>query len=102
MYYIFREQPNGDLRYVSKRKKWRKGQVTEALIRILRGWGKCSIFHVVKARSVNQAKFTVRNYKIPQLIETEISSQLYGEYIETIIINEESENDEKVIYEDEQ
>ena len=94
MYYIFREQSNCDLICVSKRKSWIKGQRTASLIKILQGWGEHSIFHVVQARSINYAISIIRNHQKPQSIEIDISFQQYGEYIETIIINEESENDE--------
>lgn len=91
MYYIFREQPNCELRCVSKRKSWKKGERTEPLIKILQGWGKHSIFHVVRASSINDAMSIVRNHQMPQSIEMDISLQYYGEYIETIIIDVESQ-----------
>lgn len=94
MIYIFREQSNGDLKCVSKRKSWIKGQRTATLIKILQGWGEHSVFHVVKARAMNHAISIIRNHQKPQSIEIDISLQQYGEYIETMIINEELENDE--------
>ena len=94
MYYIFREQSNCDLICISKRKSWIKGQRTEALIKILQGWGEHSVFHVVRASTISRAISIVRNHQKPQSIEIDISLQWYGEYIETIIINEELENDE--------
>ncbi len=89
MYYIFREQPDCSLKCVSKRKSWIKGQRTEALIMILKGWGKHSIFHVVRASSMKSAIYLTRNHQMPESIETDISFQDYGEYIETIVINED-------------
>lgn len=89
MYYIFREQPDCSLKCVSKRKSWIKDQRSEALISILKGWGKHSIFHVVKASSMKSAISIIRNHQNPQSIEIDISLQDYGEYIETIIINED-------------
>ncbi len=93
MYYIFREQPSCGLRCVSKRKTWVKGQRTEALIKILQGWGTHSVFHIVKASSIKDAISIVRNHQIPQSIEKDIELQWIGEYIETIIIDIDSENE---------
>ena len=56
---------------------------------ILKGWGKHSIFHVVKASGMKSALSVVKNHQMPDSIETDISFQDYGEYIETIIINED-------------
>lgn len=84
VYYVFREDPDGNLKCVSKRKRWIKGQRSEALIKILQGWGE-SIFHVVKARSLKQALYTIKNHQLPQ---SDISYHTFGEYIETIIIDE--------------
>lgn len=94
MYYIFRELSDGELICISKRKSWIKGQRTASMIKILQGWGKDSIFHVVQARGINNAISIIRNHQKPRSIELDISLQQYGEYIETIIINEESENNE--------
>lgn len=88
MFYIFREQSD-NLRCVSKRKSWIKGERTESLIKILQGWGNYSVFHVVKASSQNRALIIAKNYQIDQSIEWRQNE----EYIETIIIDIGSENE---------
>lgn len=92
MYYIFREQPDLSLKCVSKRKSWIKDQRTETLIKILKGWGIPSIFHVVKAHGMKGAISIIRNHQNPQSIEIDISLQEYGEYIETIVISEDEDS----------